>query len=137
MAHRGSEWVEIFINTNSPFRKGGVGGIWRCMVMVMLSYNKNQKQFAENFEKNMVDAERLLYVTNLCNYVKNMERVMIHKISPNPSLPKRGTKRKAEIFIINLLDYMKRQYYFDVPPCRRRFSLFSCPKSVIGHPEIA
>ena len=32
---------------------------------------------------------------------------MIHKISPNPSLPKRGTKRKAEIFIMDPLDYTK------------------------------
>ncbi|HDH53323.1 MAG TPA: hypothetical protein ENH24_02435 [Nitrospirae bacterium] len=29
---------------------------------------------------------------------------MIHKISPNPSLPKRGTKRATEIFIIDPLD---------------------------------
>jgi hypothetical protein len=36
-----------------------------------------------------------------------METIMIYKISPNPSFPKRGTKREAEIFIIAPLVYMK------------------------------
>ncbi len=40
-----------------------------------------------------------------------MERIMISKISPNPSFPKRGTKREAEIFINNPLDYTKSLNY--------------------------
>ena len=77
------------------------------MVAEMLSYNKSLKEFSRNLRKNMTDAERLLSGTNRCIYGKNMERIMINKISPNPSFPKRGTKREAEIFIIDPLDYTK------------------------------
>ena len=40
--------------------------------------------------------------------LKRMNTV-IEKISSNPSLTKRGTKRSAEIFIIEPLDYKKCQ----------------------------
>jgi len=89
--------------------------VW--ILQKLLQYNKDLKELSRSLRKNMTDAEKLLWLNIkdkqfsgfqfyrqkvIGNYIVDfycpkasliMESFMIYKISPNPSLPKRGIVR--------------------------------------------
>ncbi len=57
----------------------------------MLPYDKQLKALSQHLRKNMTDAEKTLW---LRLNGRDMELLMIYKISPHPSLPKRGKEKE-------------------------------------------